>query len=1037
MPSRNHGERVSRKRKPGFQKGRRGSGERVSTRAARRRAVRVAWLVGAAIVVILFVAIWPRWRAWNAARWADGAERQLRLAHDRGDLRQVVSLAESILQVRPSAFDVAVMGSQAAERLGDHRRALALLDHATAGDHPLRSRAFLAKGLLLLKCGRAAAAEEAFRTVLVLEPDHPTALRRLCDILFAEGRRFEEIPFRFRLLQLGRFELDDLFLLADPYVLGGDEGQLKAWREAEPDAPYASLGLARLALRRGAVAEAIGPLESIVKRFPDCLQAQADLGMAYLAQPEAEGERLLKAWREGLPSPFPDHPDIWGVFGLWAQRRGQWHEAVRCFGEVIARQPNDLRAHQQMHACLVAIGMRESAEAFRVRAGRLSRLVELCYEMHETSVSYRGLAEAARLCEQLGRYWEAAGWCRVLLDAGRRRRREVIRDPGERRELQEAESACRALLSRLRPRLAASPPMVDPSEQLAAHIDLDRFPRPSFELPGTRRRTHRIADFDRHPRFRDVTKEAGIVFQYEPADDPAQEGRRMLEFTGGGVGVLDYDQDGWPDLYWTQGGQWPVQRDTAPIDRLFRNRLARRFEDVTHAARLGDREFSQGVACGDFNNDGWPDLLVGNIGRNALYVNNGDGTFTEVSGPSGLDATDWTTSCAIADLDSDGAPDLYCTNYLAGERALTQICNRGGKPRACSPMEFEAAIDRVYFSSGDGSFRDLTKPAGFAVPNGRGLGCVVADFDDNGRVEVFIANDMTENFLFVPTQASENSPRFQEIAAQAGVAVQRDGNAQACMGIGLADVDGDLRLDLFVTNFYREWNTLYRRQPGDTLMFLDDSHAWNTVSSSMDTLGFGTQFLDVELDGLPDLVITNGHVDDFRFRGAPYRMVPQVLRNVGGRFVECPSSELGPFFQRPVLGRGLARIDYDRDGREDFAVSHLDVPGALVRNVTDHPGQFLALVLVGRRGSRDAVGARVEIAAGSDRWVLPVTAGDGYLASNEKRLVFGLGRAAKVDHVEIRWPGGRVDRFESLATGRTYKCIEGRRPVVWPLAERD
>ena len=534
------------------------------------------------------------------------------------------------------------------------------------------------------------------------------------------------------------------------------------------------------------------------------------------------------------------------------------------------------------------------------------------------------------------------------------------------------------------------------------------------------------ADLTRRPHFVDVTASSGIEFAFHNADDPRTPGRRLIETTGGGVAVLDYDRDGWPDLYFTDGGSWPDNRDSVYTDRLYRNLGTGKFVDVTDQAGLGDRSFSQGVAAGDVDNDGWPDLLVCNLGGNRLYRNNGDGTFSDVTSAWGISGERWSTSAAIADINLDGTNDIYVVNYLAGEEAYQRICGTKDRPRVCSPAEFDAAPDRFYLGSGDGVFRDRTEASGAVGERGNGLGCVVADLFGNGRMTVFVANDATANFCFT-NRASPGEPvKFEEVAVLRGLAFSSEGRSQGCMGIASGDFDGDGRLDLFVTNFQNESNALYRQQRRGLGTFQDESARRGIADVSEKRLGFGTQFIDAELDGLPDLVVTNGHIDDLADLGVPYRMQPQLLRNLGGRFVEWPAKESGDYFGRKVLGRGLARLDWNLDGKEEFVVSHLEDPAVLVENRSENAGHYLAIELSGTVSARDAVGAIVAVEFGGRRIVRQMTAGDGYQASNHRRLVFGLGDTSEVDKLEIRWPSGKRETHGPLKSDQQMLWIEGQ-----------
>jgi ASPIC/UnbV protein/VCBS repeat protein len=523
-----------------------------------------------------------------------------------------------------------------------------------------------------------------------------------------------------------------------------------------------------------------------------------------------------------------------------------------------------------------------------------------------------------------------------------------------------------------------------------------------------------------------VAAEAGVAFRYFAGSDSSEHGRRMFQFTGGGVAVLDYDADGWPDLYLAQGCRWPpVAGQTEHLDRLYRNRGDGTFEDVTAQGRLAEDRFGQGVAVGDFNNDGFPDLYIANIGANRLYMNQGDGTFEDVTQSAGIEGEAWTSSCLLADLNGDGLPDVYDVNYVQSADVYERICSQNGKPRACAPTVFEPQPDRFYLNLGNGRFAERTEAAGMNVGGGNGLGIVAGDFDGSGRLSLFVANDQDANFYWSNETARPGaSPQFVERGVLAGLAYDSDGKALACMGVAAGDADGDGRLDLFVTNYYEEPNTLYLQDSSGT--FIDATTASGLRTPSYRMLGFGTQFIDGELDGYPDLIVTNGHVEDLSERQVPYEMPPQYFRGLGGgKFAELPAAELGEFFEGEYLGRGLARLDWNRDGREDFVISHLDAPTALVSNVSRETGHYLAVQLRGVRSSRDAIGAEVAIEAAGRRRTQWLTAGDGYQASNQRQLVFGLGAEERVERLHIRWPSGRRQEFAGLAADQALIFVEG------------
>ena len=498
----------------------------------------------------------------------------------------------------------------------------------------------------------------------------------------------------------------------------------------------------------------------------------------------------------------------------------------------------------------------------------------------------------------------------------------------------------------------------------------------------------------------------------------------MFEFTGGGVAILDYDGDLWPDIYLTQGCLWPVDpAQQQHRDRLFRNLGNGSYQDVTEQSGLGDNRFSQGVQIGDYNNDGYPDIYLANVGENRLYANNGDGTFQDVTEQAGIGGKRWTTSCLVADLNQDGLADLYEVNYLSGDNVFDLICSQaGGKARSCSPTEFDAQQDRLFLNLGNGQFQDATEAMGIVAADGKGLGIVAADFEGAGKLSLFVANDMTANFYF--TQATQSPGRFTEQAVIRGLAYDREGKAQACMGIAVDDYNQDGLVDLFVTNFYKESNTLYVQQAGG--LFHDGTRQAALRQPGFNLLGFGTQFLDAQLDGRPDLVVANGHIDDFTYQDIPFQMPPQFLTNRNGTYQET-GKEAGPYFQRKLLGRGLAAADLNRDGKADFVVSHLDAPVAVLANTTMQTGNYLAIQLRSGTGQRDAIGATVTLVMGGDKprkLVRQLTAGDGYQASNQRQFLIGVGSEQQVDQLQVKWPSGRVDNYRDLPVNRQWMLIE-------------
>ncbi|MFM8283586.1 MAG: CRTAC1 family protein [Planctomycetaceae bacterium] len=550
------------------------------------------------------------------------------------------------------------------------------------------------------------------------------------------------------------------------------------------------------------------------------------------------------------------------------------------------------------------------------------------------------------------------------------------------------------------------------------------------------------------PVFDDVARSSGIDFTYDR--DVVPDRWLVVEVMGGGVAWIDYDRDGWLDLFLTNGGR--IEYDKGPPrdapDRLFRSQGrdaggAVRFHDVTASAAAGEPGYGQGVAVGDYDADGFPDLYLANYGPNALLRNNGDGTFSVVTGAAGVGDDKWGTGAVFTDLDFDGILDIYCCNFLDNIPANARPCFVGAKVEGttgytekqgyCGPGNYRGDQDAVYRGRGDGSFERAEVDLGFVEREGAGKGlCVaVADLDDDLKPEIYVGNDMTPNYLYVPrgdpvptATGSVLRVRYEEVAFDAGCAVSDQGENEATMGIVCEDLNDDALPDIFLCHFYKAKNTLYHNL--GKLQFADESRRTRIAATSFDNLGFGTVALDWDRDGRLDLFNATGHVLGPNYE--PEHMPPQLLRRVDReRFADVSGDVAGSYFSGSYLGRGVAGADYDNDGDLDIAVAHNDSPFALLRNDTAAPGRFISLDLVSRNRV-PPVGGRVEMTCGAIRMVRPVVAGGSYLASHDPRILFTLPPGEAPAEVTIHWPTGRVDRV-SLGGDRHWRVVEGAAPV--------
>jgi hypothetical protein len=528
-----------------------------------------------------------------------------------------------------------------------------------------------------------------------------------------------------------------------------------------------------------------------------------------------------------------------------------------------------------------------------------------------------------------------------------------------------------------------------------------------------------------------MTASSGVVHRYRNGEEA--ERYTILESLGGGVALLDYDQDGLLDIFVTGGGTFGPNDTLVPCpNRLYRNEGGWHFRDVTEEAGLaGALFYSHGCAVGDYDNDGWPDLLVTGYGRLALYHNN-HGKFEEVTQKAELlrkGGPHWSTSAAWADLNGDGRPDLFVAHYVDWSFAKDPACTAyGSRPTrdVCPPSMFAPLPQQLFWNRGDGTFREASAEVG--LKPGKALGVLVADLDGDGRPAVYVANDTIESHLYV----SRGGGRLAEEGRERGVALSDLGSPNGSMGVDAADYDGSGRLSLFVTNYQQQAHALYRNL-GQGL-FAHVSSQTGITRLGLSFVGFGTGFLDYDNDGAEDLVIVNGHV--YRHPAPPHTLAqrPVLLHNLrrpgmapaAVSFADA-QAEAGPFFQGKYRGRGLAVGDLDNDGRVDLVISHCNEPVVLLRNVCANGNHWLGIELRGNP-YRDAVGATLTLEVKGQRLVRAIKGGGSYLSSGDRRVVFGLGAATRAERLTVRWPSGRTQTWDGarLHADRYWLLEEGQ-----------
>jgi hypothetical protein len=505
-------------------------------------------------------------------------------------------------------------------------------------------------------------------------------------------------------------------------------------------------------------------------------------------------------------------------------------------------------------------------------------------------------------------------------------------------------------------------------------------------------------------------------------DNGRSEAHHLPETCGGGGLFFDYDGDGWLDVYLVNSGPSDFYTPKTPLkNALYRNNHDGTFTDVTDKAGVAGGTFGMGAAAADYDGDGRQDLYVTAYGRNILYHNNGNGTFTDVTDKAGVAAPGWSTQATFFDYDGDGKLDLFVSSFVEYSGTGTIFCgdNKVGRRYYCVPRVFKPRPSHLFHNNGNGTFADVSRESGIAGSAGKSFGAVATDVNNDGLTDLFVANDTMPNFLFV----NKGKGRFEEVGLPSGVAYSDAGAPRSGMGVDAADYDGDGWQDLFVANIDQELFSLYQNQKD--LTFIDKPGEIGQATRLLS--GWGLKFFDYDDDGDPDLILANGHPDDMvevQSLKVRYKEPLLLFENVDGKFVNV-SAQSGAIFQKDFPARGLSVGDYDNDGDLDVLVVNNGAAPVLLRNDGGNRNNWLGLELVATRSNPGAVGAVITWEAGGVRRSRLKTGGGSYLSSHDPREILGLGKAAKLDSVEIKWPSGRVDKLTNVAPNKYVKVVEG------------
>ena len=519
--------------------------------------------------------------------------------------------------------------------------------------------------------------------------------------------------------------------------------------------------------------------------------------------------------------------------------------------------------------------------------------------------------------------------------------------------------------------------------------------------------------------FTDATASAGLQFHHV---DGRRGQRYFLETVGSGAAFFDYDADGFIDIYFVNGADLPgFNSSVPPTNRLYRNSGDGTFTDVTAQAGVGDTGYGAGCAVADYDNDGDLDLYVTNFGANVLYRNEGDSTFTDATQHARVGDNRWSLGCAFADYDNDGFVDLYVTNYIDFHFETHTNCTQKGVAAYCPPESFEGAPDTLYRNNGDGTFTDVTTSAGVYNKDGKGMGVVFGDYDNDGDADCYIGNDAGENFLY----QNRGDGTFTNVGWMAGVEADENGNVQGTMGVDFGDYDNDGLLDIIATNYQQQPNALYRNDNGN---FFTDVSFVAGMADSLPYVGWGADFFDVDNDADKDLFIANGHLQDTIEKYDDTTTYPQrnylLINNGHGNFAN-ESVKAGSALQSRKVSRGIATADYDNDGDLDVLICNANDTPQLLRNDGVNQGNWILIRTIGTRSNRAGIGTRVKIQTNALIQIDEVRGGSGYLSQNDLRLHFGISTHTRIDRLEVRWPSGIVDTIRDVVPNQIITVTEG------------
>lgn len=924
--------------------------------------------------------------------------------YDLKNYQTALAAVQPLLIKMPDNVRAVLLTAKCQAELGQKLQAAKLIESIEADNQDIRPRDRYLAVDWFVDVADYESAQAILSSVLHQDPNQKSAHRKMAELFHAQGRRFDAATHLRTLARLNDATEKELFAMnsfREPFI---DTASKKPnFDELVP----AVLAQAKMWHGDGDISKSRPTAMALAKAFPDSTPVSAFLLRVFA---EEQDEAMLLESLEKLPNGIDREPEYWYSLGLLHRSQNKHDVAVRCFGEAVSRDDTDRVSYLAMSRSLKLLGDDDAADRAAKRHDLLLEAYRLAAKFGVADGSPADLTRMADIMDKVHRPWEAVAWRKVLL-----------RKEGVSIELQQ--------LKARREQLAADEVSNWPSAiQATCGIDLQKYPLPALNqiesAPiSTSQSKQLIAD--RPIIFHDVAATVGLQFQYDNGD--RSDGKEVLlhQLTGSGIGVIDFDLDGWMDLYLTQSGPGIKNIQSNDPNQLYRNLDGQRFTLISECG-AEDRSYGQGVAAADINQDGFIDLIVANIGHNVLLINQGDGTFrSERLAPQEQNDGSWTTTIAVGDLNGDHLPDIVEVNYIDDAKAFETPCD--DVRSACSPNKFRPATDRIWQTTDKGKFVPLESVESIDESANYGFAALIANFDNENGNDLFVANDTENNQYWVSNKSGNGSAiTLIESSQMKGCGMGLLGQRQGCMGLASGDFDRNGTLDMHITNYWNQPADLYLQQ--DSGIFLNGVAKLGLRQASRETVGWGTQAADFDRNGWLDLAVLNGHLVD-QGRGIPYKMSPQLFRGSHKGFELIESTD-GSFWSKPALGRTMALVDFNRDGKPDVVASHLDTPVVLLENKTNG-GNHLQLELVGTTTERDAVGAKILIRAEDQVWTNWVTGGDGLLCTNEPTVDFGIGPIQKVDEVTIDWPSGKTQTFRDVTANAKYVATESE-SELWP-----